>query len=160
LIILIANKGIIDIVLLAIELKIKVYSEDLKDDKNAFITKKGGYEIIVNRNQMPERQRFSITREIAHFILHKEEIQDRRVLARENSNFSLDIESEKAADALAADILLPKKYVEECLTERNISKENFITEIRVIKNLAERFKVSKTAAIVRLRETQLIYESL
>ncbi|MDR0675826.1 MAG: ImmA/IrrE family metallo-endopeptidase [Elusimicrobiota bacterium] len=145
------EKKSIDIVSLANTLGIAVYSEIMDSDESAFIVKDGEqFKIIVNENQNKERQRFSIAHEIAHFVLHKSHISDGSKIGRESID-SLDNEKEIEADDLAANIIMPVKYVDEYLETLKIEKKTFIKDEKIIKKIASNFAVSKPAIILRLR---------
>ncbi len=73
--------------------------------------------IVVNKDDSPNRQRFTIAHELGHYLLHKEYVQDvkkYKVLLRrplKNGSYALE---EKEANCFAAYLLVPsnllKKY--------------------------------------------------
>ena len=101
------------------------------------------YVIRVNRFEARERQRFTIAHELAHFLLHKNIIDDSRdgitdtVLYRSGAPKNTEYE----ANRLAAEIVMPTLLVERVLRK---DFNEIITE-ETIENLAERFLVSKSA---------------
>ena len=73
----------IDVYEIAMDLQIKVYIEkgwpnglSGKIVKDALSGGQSGYAIYVNGDHAETRQRFTLAHEIAHFILHKENIGD------------------------------------------------------------------------------------
>ncbi|WP_338326675.1 ImmA/IrrE family metallo-endopeptidase [Pectobacterium brasiliense] len=81
-----------------------------------------GYVIRVNRHDVKARQRFTLAHEIAHFLLHRNLIGDGivdDVLYRS----SLSDVLEAQANRLAADILMPMKYVNKKMVELSHLKE-------------------------------------
>lgn len=99
----------------------------------------GKYEIFVNGQHPLVRRRFTIAHELAHFILHRDEIGNGitdDVLYRSG----LSNKMEKEANQLAADILIPWKLLDPILD----SGESDIRE------LAGMFKVSPSTMSIRL----------
>ena len=97
------------------------------------------YEIFVNGQHPLVRRRFTIAHELAHFILHRDEIGNGitdDVLYRSG----LSNKMEKEANQLAADILMPWKLLDPILD----SGESDIRE------LAGMFKVSPSTMSIRL----------
>ncbi|MCY4008014.1 MAG: ImmA/IrrE family metallo-endopeptidase [Rhodobacteraceae bacterium] len=136
----------VNVLAIADDLGIKVYAT--KDNAwpqsvSGWIRKSGpkesGFEIVVNGDHSLLRQRFTIAHEIAHFVLHENQIGDGiqdDVLYR--SGLSTKIESE--ANSFAADILMPWHLV-----DREIA-----TGETDIKNLAMTFRVSPASMSIRL----------
>jgi len=72
-----------------------------------------GYAIFVNAHHSEARRRFTIAHEIGHFVLHRSHIgggimEDVLLRAEGFSN-----SQERQANAMAADILMPKALVEQ-----------------------------------------------
>jgi hypothetical protein len=103
-----------------------------------------GFEIRVNKYELPERQRFTVAHEIAHYLLHRDDIGAGvvdSIMYRSN----LTSRKETEANRLAADIVMPSKIVGTELdrlggrrTDDNVEK------------LAQLFRVSVPAMKVRL----------
>lgn len=144
-------KDYIDVVELAHSFGIEVYGRDFQDKTSSFIefNENGRFNIYVNKHHSKERQRFSIAHEIAHYILHKDEIINNKKVARENIT-SLSKEKEIKADNLAAEILMPEKWIEKFLKKLKINKKQKLDE-SIIRKVAKKFNVSAPASIVRLR---------
>ncbi len=108
----------------------------------------GDYIIRINRYEARERQRFTIAHELAHFLLHRQIIDNSAdgitdtILYRSGAPKSVEYE----ANRLAADIIMPRDLIEQRL------KEEFggvVTE-PTIESLASSFQVSKAAMEIRL----------
>jgi len=69
-----------------------------------------GYSIRINANDPHVRQRFTIGHEIGHFLRHRDRVQNRLIDDKMyRSGHGKTVEEE--ADALAADLLMPRKLV-------------------------------------------------
>lgn len=104
----------------------------------------GSYVIRVNRHDVKARQRFTISHEIAHFLLHKDKIGDGitdDVLYRSKLSDLLEIQ----ANRLAADMILPWKLIQDSLQKHAEKKNETKYEI-----IAEEAEVSTTALKIRL----------
>jgi Zn-dependent peptidase ImmA (M78 family) len=106
------------------------------------------YIIRVNRNEARERQRFTIAHELAHYLLHRDVIDNSpdgitdNVLYRSGAPERIEYE----ANRLAADLVMPMGLIEKRL------KDDFggvVTEA-TIESLAASFEVSKAAMEIRL----------
>lgn len=110
----------------------------------------GGYVIRVNRNEARERQRFTIGHELAHFLLHRDLIDNSpngitdTVLYRSGAPQQIEYE----ANRFAAEIVMPRGRIEEVLKE---DFRGLLTEA-TIEALANRFEVSKAAMEIRLSD--------
>lgn len=131
----------VDVYQIAAALGLSVVEMPLGTDVSGKISKnwRGQYQITVNRNDHPNRKRFTVAHEIAHFVLHRDLIGD---------GFSEDAmyrgplggSSEIQANRLAADILMPYFLIE---SEYSSGTEDHY-------NLARRFEVSPRAMEIRL----------
>lgn len=134
----------VDVMGIAEALGLRVWEDDINpySGKLAHDPKHGGfsgYSIIVNAIEPPVRKRFTIAHEIAHFILHSDELLKGDIaetLYRGGLSDSLEVEANK----LAADILMPLSLIERLIAQGYTS----------IEELAERLEVSKTAIGIRL----------
>jgi Zn-dependent peptidase ImmA (M78 family) len=135
----------VDIVAIAQDLGINVYrakgSSDLagKVVKDSEYGGESGYAIFVNSNDSPRRQRFTISHEVAHFLLHKDEIGDGIV---EDALYRSGLSNKKEAEAnkVAAEILMPWHLINQVMNDK----------IKSIQDLAEIFQVSESAMSIRL----------
>lgn len=103
-----------------------------------------GFEIRVNKYEMAERQRFTVAHEIAHYLLHRDDIGSGvvdSIMYRSN----LTSRKETEANRLAADIVMPAKAVSRELDRLGGRRTN-----EVVEELATLFRVSVPAMKVRL----------
>ena len=103
----------------------------------------GSYVIRVNRHDPPKRQRFTVAHELAHFLLHRDEIGsgiEDDVLYRS----SLSDRREQQANRLAADILMPSPLLMEA---QEAAEEKGVGD--VVLYLAEQFGVSEAAMRIK-----------
>jgi hypothetical protein len=97
-----------------------------------------GFAILVNFSNAPNRQRFTLAHEIAHFVLHRDLIDT--ALSDDTMYRSfLSSEYETQANRLAADILMPIMVVKGLLQRGFGSQE-----------MAARFRVSEQAMKIRV----------
>lgn len=97
------------------------------------------FAIFVNGDHPPNRQRFTVAHEVAHYVLHRGLIGDGVTDdALYGSGLSSDLEAQ--ANRLAADTLMPRHLIR---TEIEDGAES-------VEQLAERFRVSPCAMSVRL----------
>jgi hypothetical protein len=103
-----------------------------------------GFEIKINKYETPERQRFTIAHEVAHYLLHRDQIGTGvidSVLYRSN----LTSRKETEANRLAAAIIMPANLV-----SKEVSRRGGANRPGVVEDLAELFRVSTPAMRVRL----------
>lgn len=132
---------------LASDLGLKVFRSPLPPRISGLIRPSAdaaGFEIRVNKYEVPERQRFTLAHEIAHFLVHKEDIKQGVV---DSIMYRSVLSSRKEAEAnrLAADIVMPRAAVRKELANRGgVANEG------VAEELARIFNVSIPAMRVRL----------
>lgn len=105
------------------------------------------YEIRVNKYEIPERQRFTVAHEIAHYLLHRDDIGSGivdSIMYRSN----LTSRKETEANRLAADIVMPARAVS--LEWERLGGQR--TE-ETVEELATIFRVSVPAMKIRLGMT-------
>lgn len=103
-----------------------------------------GFEIKVNKYETPERQRFTVAHEIAHYLLHRHEIGS-GVVDSIMYRSSLTSRKETEANRLAADIVMPAKLV-----NRELDRLGGLRTPDVVDEIAAIFRVSVPAMKVRL----------
>jgi Zn-dependent peptidase ImmA (M78 family) len=100
--------------------------------------------VRINRHDPSRRQRFTAAHELAHYLLHRDQIGsgiEDDVLYRS----SLSDRREAEANRLAADILMPDDLIREWLeTARTLKVDD------PVGYLADRFEVSEAAMKIRL----------
>lgn len=103
-----------------------------------------GFEIRVNKYEMPERQRFTVAHEIAHYLLHRDDIGS-GVVDSIMYRSSLTSRKETEANRLAADIVMPASVV-----GRELDRLGGKRTDDAVERLASMFRVSVPAMKVRL----------
>lgn len=147
--------GYIDVVKLAEKLNISIFEKLLPDNEPGYISfdeADNSFYITVNSNNHINRKRFTIAHELAHFVLHKEEIKLNKQIDRLGSK-SLKKAEEEKADRLASEILIPTKSLRRSLSGYGMKNGDIITE-SIIDKLVKKFNVSKVAMIIRLRRLE------
>jgi hypothetical protein len=98
-----------------------------------------GYSILVNTNDPHVRQRYTVGHEIAHFFRHRDRIKNRLVDDKMyRSGHGRTVEDE--ADALAADLLMPRRIIGQFRA----------AGLNSVEDLAAKFDVSVAAMRRRL----------
>ncbi len=149
----IRENGKVDVVKLARKLNLSVRPINTISElgTSAYIQKEDGtFAIYVNGNQSKQRQRFSIAHEIAHYFLHKDQLEAKGILHR-SAVQQLSSTDEQQADILAAKILMPEEDITQQLSNLGITPDVRIKQ-SVIEKLCKRYDVSFYAMIVKLRE--------
>jgi IrrE N-terminal-like domain len=133
---------------LATELGLKVVRTPLPPKISGLIKPSAeapaGFEIRVNKYESPERQRFTVAHEIAHFLLHRTDIGAGvvdSIMYRSN----LTSRKETEANRLAADIVMPASAVSLELERLGGRRTDDVVE-----ELAAMFRVSIPAMKIRL----------
>lgn len=103
----------------------------------------GNFIIKVNRFESKERQRFTIAHEIAHYLLHREQIQA-GVVDSVLYRSKLSSRSEAEANKLAADIVMPRSVI-----EYELERSPFSDPEDLVDDLAAKFGVSRQAMSIR-----------
>lgn len=133
---------------LAEELGLRVFRSVLPPNVSGMIKPSdeqvGAYDIRINKFESPERQRFTLAHEIAHFLLHKTDI---RAGVIDNIMYRSQLTSRKEAEAnrLAADIVMPGPAVSLALKQAG-----GVATDETIDDLAAQFRVSVPAMKIRL----------
>lgn len=107
-------------------------------------TSPSGFRIRVNRHEAMVRQRFTIAHEIAHYLLHRDQIGDGledTILYRS----TLSDRREAEANRLAADLIMPRELV-----RKDLGELGGITTPEVASKLAAKYDVSEAAMKIRL----------
>lgn len=98
-----------------------------------------GFAIFVNGSHPSVRRRFTIAHELAHYVLHESKIGD-GIFDDAMYRSGLPVREEVQANALAADILMPRRLV-------NAAQSKYGDDVD---KLAKLFWVSKQAMSIRL----------
>jgi hypothetical protein len=105
-----------------------------------------GFVIRINRHDPPKRQRFTVAHELAHFLLHRDQIGngiEDDVLYRS----SLSDWREQQANRLAADILMPSALLTEA---KEAAEEKGVGDM--VLYLSELFGVSEAAMRIKVEQ--------
>ncbi len=140
----------VDVVKIANSNDIKVYEGDLNKKISGAIRYKkeeNKFEILVNKNDIKSRQRFTVAHELGHYFLHQNFLKSEEIhvdiMYRSINNDKANIEDlrrkEKEVDYFAGALLMNRTLLEKMHKENNSIKE-----------LAEIFDVSISAMTVRL----------
>lgn len=105
---------------------------------------RSGFEVRVNKYEVPERQRFTVAHEIAHYLLHRDAI-GAGVVDNILYRSTLTSRKETEANKLAADIIMPA-----ALVARELKRLGGLKHPDVVDELAAAFRVSIPAMKVRL----------
>lgn len=138
----------VDVIKIANLNDIKVYEGDLDKKISGAIRYNKDvdkFEILINKNDVKTRQRFTIAHELGHFFLHQNFLKNEEIhidtMYRTATNDANNEENdrEKVVDYFAGALLMNKTLLLKMHQENNSIKE-----------LAEIFKVSVSAMTVRL----------
>jgi Zn-dependent peptidase ImmA (M78 family) len=132
----------------------------LDDELSGMVYIKNEVPIIgVNSLHHPNRQRFTIAHELGHLVLHRAIISnevhvDKEFSAFEGMRLNRDAKSaagtediEIQANQFAAELLMPRAFIEQALTGKPFDIENE----KPIEELAKKLRVSKQALEYRIR---------
>lgn len=161
------NNGIkeypVEIVRICNENNLKVFEEYLESDVSGLIViddkqwEKYGTNrfILVNLGELATRKRFTIAHELAHYILHGS--GNTLYAHRDIKNSSEEnAQMEREANYFAANILMPEEFVKERVEEIENSVWGKVPKFMLIREIANSFVVSESAAEVRLKQLKLI----
>ena len=136
----------IDVMAVAADFGVKIYSARLAKDVSGVLMRNdsygapSGFVIYVDRDEPSVRQRFTAAHELGHYVLHRDCIGDRvedNYLLR---SAGLSNRQEVEANKFAADLLMPMHLIK-------VAMENGPYAPR---ELAEQFQVSELAMSIRL----------
>lgn len=129
-------------------LGVDVRSANLERDiSGLFVVKDNKPYIRYSEHESKERKRFTIAHELGHFVLHKDIslFVDKKgeVLYRDSNSRTGEIIREREANAFAASLLMPKKFIKDEI--QNIPKDKDL-----IACLSKKFDISTQAMTYRL----------
>ena len=137
-------------------LGIKIELVDLGQDCSAVLVRKGIRGIVgVNKEHHLNRRRFSIAHEIGHFVLHRGDTyvdKGYRVHFRDLESGSATKREEMAANAFAAELLMPAEWVKRAFDEQPFD----LSDDDGLERLAKEFRVSVQAMAYRLINLEII----
>ncbi len=139
------SHGKMDIDQFARENGILVYKDnEQKKGAVSYNAEKDLYEIAVK----DPRDNFTIAHEIGHILRHKNELKS-GTLGRKSEESGTKI-MEHEADSLAAEILMPEKYVLQYMQDKNKTEKDYLDE-KFIKECAKYFNVNPPTMNIRLK---------
>lgn len=133
----------VNVIKIAHELGIRVYDVPLGKDVSGKLTRDAknggtsGFAIYMNYDHSPNRKRFTLAHEIAHFILHRDLIVS-GITDDSMYRSSLTNVYEVQANRMAADILMPAPLIRQHREGKSVAA------------MAMLFEVSDTAMEIRL----------
>jgi Zn-dependent peptidase ImmA (M78 family) len=137
----------VNVVSLAEELGLKVWeSRTLAPNISGKIFKdpinggSSGFSIVVNATENFARKRFTIAHEIAHFLLHRRQLDKGELIDDTMYRSGLSTREEADANKLAAQILMPQSLIQSLIS----------SGVRDVEGLAKRLQVSIPAMKIRL----------
>ena len=133
-------------------LEIRMEYAPLDGELSGLVYIREGVPIVgINTLHAPNRRRFTLAHELAHILLHRDELEnavhvDRGSLRRDVlASAGMDpIEIE--ANAFAAELLMPTEFLKSALEGRSVDLE----DDKAVGALAKRFRVSDAAMRYRL----------
>lgn len=152
----------IDVINLVKHLNINIEEIELEDDVSGFLALDGDKTHIgYNTSHRPERKRFTIAHELAHYYLHarkddplfidKSQRSEGQKMFRDSKSSAGEYVKEIEANAFAAALLMPKELIENELNKLTTGDpEEWVSK------LAEKFEVSKQAMNIRLINLEII----
>jgi Zn-dependent peptidase ImmA (M78 family) len=133
---------------IAEHLGLPVYLSTLKPKISGLIepdeAARSKFRIRLNRHESPERQRFTLAHEIAHFLLHRSLIGT-GVVDDTMYRSGLSSRREVEANRLAADLCMPRELIDE--HRRQLTH---LDGPELVSEMAKRFRVSNAAMQIRL----------
>ena len=133
---------------IAKRLKVKVLLSTLPRGTSGQIGQENGQFVIrINRHEAKHRQRFTLAHELAHFLLHRDNIiaeggWSENVLLRSGQPANVEYE----ANRLASDLVIPSSQLSKATT-----KYTGPLTSEMIEDLASKFSVSTAAMEIKLQ---------
>jgi Zn-dependent peptidase ImmA (M78 family) len=144
------------------EQNIKLSSFDLGQDiSGVLVIEKGKAKIGYNPSESSVRQRFTLAHELGHYILHREEnenklfVDDNKVMFRRKNLSQKELKQEREANSFAAALLMPEELILIEFEKLN-EDDDFISDEKIIKKLAFKFMVSEIAMTYRLMNLNVL----
>jgi Zn-dependent peptidase ImmA (M78 family) len=141
---------------IAISLGAEIVYDAYDGDVSGMLYRADGNALIgVNSKHAPTRQRFTVAHEIGHLVLHKGRPMFIDRFVRVNWRNGASDREEVQANAFAAELLMPRKFVESEV-ERVLSKRQNATPQQLAADLAKTFHVSAEAMSYRLENLGIL----
>lgn len=146
----------VDVAALAEESNIRVVYQDLKDEISGMLVQTAEETVIgVNARHHPNRQRFTLAHELAHFHLHPHTptvYVDGMMVHFRGEDLGKAEPVEVEANAFAAALLMPEDFLRRDLQDRTID----IFDETAVRRVAQHYKVSVQALTLRLMQLGLL----
>jgi Zn-dependent peptidase ImmA (M78 family) len=141
----------VDLEAIAHTLGVEIRPYDLKPDVSGILYRDGDRRVVVvNQGHTRERQRFTIAHELGHLLLHKGQPvhvdEGFRVNLRDRRSATAEDVEEIEANAFAADLLMPAKWLRIDIEQEFID----LADDTAMRMLAARYGVSPQAMAYRL----------
>ncbi len=125
------------------------------DISGALILTPGANGIAVNVSHSPNRRRFTIAHELAHFLLEHKGVEDHvdwqfTVIRRDGTSSEASDNQEIEANFFAANLLMPKEFIRFDMEEALSYKGEPNASDAFVESLAEKYQVSQAAMRYRL----------
>ena len=141
-----------DLHAIATALDAEVHYEVMEDALSGLMVRRtdGSIVLAINAEHHPNRQRFSLAHEIGHRVLHSDTtdlfVDKQLLLMRHTSGGSAGDIRERAANAFAAELLMPRSRLLEDIEARELDALDDVA----VRSLAQRYEVSTQALTFRL----------
>lgn len=149
----------VDVRAIATARGITVREEPLEEAVSGMlVVREGRAVIVVNAHHHENRKRFSISHEIGHEVLHSQtgrvfvDAPTQKVFYRDRLTEQGTDHQEIEANALAAELLMPRAVLEDLFGNRQLDP----TDEGTIRQLAAQFGVSTLAMSIRLATLGLV----
>lgn len=138
----------------------RIHADALEGDLSGFLFRDRDQAVIGVNTQHPQtRQNFTIGHELGHLLLHDQEQLhvDRGFPVRLRNDLSSQgtDEAEREANYFAAALLMPKRFLERDLHDKEFLD---LTEDTLVKTLSRKYGVSTLALMNRLKNLGYIQE--
>lgn len=143
----------VDVFSLADRVGVRVVRQPLDDDLSGILVRSDDSAVIgVNIDHHPNRQRFTLAHELAHFVLHADKptvyVDDLLVHFRGESLHAPQNSEEVEANVFAAELLMPEEFLMNDLKTKRVDAFDEVA----VRNLARKYGVSVQALSIRLSQ--------
>jgi Zn-dependent peptidase ImmA (M78 family) len=148
------NQAPVDVMSFIKQKDIDLSYEQLDDDWSGFCVRSpGGSKVVLNEKHHIHRQRFTAAHELGHLILHcghddEEQVFVDKTVAynRNDASSSGEVKKEIEANRFAAELLMPKKFIEKDIEGKESLRYEDVEE------LAKKYEVSERAMTIRIEK--------
>lgn len=149
----------VDVVGISEQEGLPVTYHDLDGDVSGMLVREDDHALMaVNVNHHENRQRFTVSHELGHYLLHQDMpsvfVDDLLVHFRASGASRRFDPREREANEFAACLLMPRDFLREDLAHGPID----VSDDDAVRKLARRYKVSAQALTIRLMALGLVGE--